>query len=60
MCDPWSNLDMTNTECPDFSSHQQNAVERLFPNADPNALTVEQGEAVDAEAEAEYRCCEGH
>lgn len=49
-----------NPQCPDYSSHEQNAIEALFPSAVPPFLTVAESDAVDAAAEAEYRECEGH
>lgn len=50
---------MTNTHCPSFDSHQQNAAETLgfAPGA---ILTAEQDAQVLALAEIEYRHCEGH
>lgn len=51
-------VSVTNPLCPDHTSHYDNAAERLFPGVErPNA---EQDEAILAEAEAEYRACEGH
>ena len=47
-----------NTNCPDPNSHAQNAADRLFPGV--QVLSAEQDEQVLAEAEAEYRACEGH
>lgn len=58
LCARVSNRDMTNTNCPDYSSHSENAADRLFPGVE--VLTAEQSEAVDAEAEIEYLACEGH
>lgn len=48
----------TNPSCPDWSSHYDNVADRLFPGA--AVLSPEQDKAVLAEAEAEYRDCEGH
>lgn len=56
---PWFTLNM-NTHCPDPQSHWQNAADRMFPEGTPEFLTAEQSEAVDADAETEYRHCEGH
>jgi hypothetical protein len=49
---------MTNPECPDYSSHWQNACDALFPGVD--VLSPEQDEQASAHAEAEYLACEGH
>jgi len=51
----------TNPRCPDFASHQQNALERLFPGATSDTLfNVTECDEIDREAEAEYQQCEGH
>jgi hypothetical protein len=47
-----------NDRCPDYSSHQQNAADRLYPTL--SVLSQEQDAEVQAEAEAEYLACEGH
>lgn len=46
-----------NPQCPDHTSHYDNAAERFgFTSVVP----VEYAEAVQAEADAEYAACEGH
>ena len=53
-----------NPQCPNFSSHYQNAYDRLFPGTSTGEgrwqLTDDESELVDAEAEREYLACEGH
>ena len=49
-----------NPHCPDYSPHFENAVERMFPSGAPAVLSADQDEAASADAEAEYRACEGH
>ena len=56
---------MTNTRCPAPESHYENATERMFPDwyLRPKAervLSATEHEAVQAEADREYRMCEGH
>lgn len=53
-------MDVENPACPDYSAHYENATDRLFPDRWSNRLTGEQDAAVQVEAEAEYRACEGH
>lgn len=48
-----------NPRCPDFSSHQENAADRLFPGHS-GKLTNEQSKQVDAAAHDEYMHCDGH
>lgn len=48
----------TNHQCPDHTSHYDNAAEILFPGV--TILTAEQDAEVLAAAEVEYRYCEGH
>lgn len=51
----------TNRKCPDYSSHYENAVDRLYPDkSGTHTLTREEDEAVIKEANKEYRACEGH
>lgn len=47
-----------NPLCPDYSSHYENAADRLYPGV--AVLSREQDEAVQKEAEEEERACEGH
>lgn len=52
-----------NPRCPDYSSHSENAADRLFPELGGSSarfLSVDQMDLVDAAAEAEYQNCEGH
>lgn len=50
-----------NPRCPDHSAHSENARDRLYPAGLPQrALTSDEFDAIDAEAEAEYLNCEGH
>lgn len=53
---------MSNTECPDFSSHQENARDLYLMEhrTTEDALTADDHEAIDTAAENEYRSCEGH
>lgn len=48
-----------NPACPDYWSHEDNALERLFP-ASTGLLSPEEQELVDQEALEEYLACEGH
>jgi len=51
----------TNTDCPDYMAHYENATERFFgSNPVPDTFTADQDEAITLEADLEYRCCEGH
>lgn len=50
----------SNHLCPDFSSHYENAFDYLFPAGHRGPLTVEENEALEAHAEAEYLDCDGH
>lgn len=50
-----------NPNCPDYSSHYQNALDELFPDHDPVALlTRHQDELVSHKAHKDYLDCEGH
>lgn len=49
-----------NPKCPDFSSHFENAYDRLFPQWRSETLADDQYEVADAEGECEYQSCEGH
>lgn len=49
---------MTNSECPNYDSHWDNACDVLFPGVE--LLSPDQDEACIAYAEAEYAACEGH
>lgn len=52
---------MTNTNCPDYSSHRQNAEEIYFQGRQvPEVLTQDEDEAITLLADAEYKVCEGH
>jgi hypothetical protein len=51
--------ELTNSKCPDYHSHRQNAEERLGFR-EGQVVTREEDEAIIAETEAEYRACEGH
>lgn len=49
------------SQCPDPSSHRQNAEEQFFGGQPvPEVVTQEQDEAIQAIADAEERHCEGH
>lgn len=51
----------TNSLCPDYSSHYQNATERFFGGRQvPEVLSADEDAAILADAEVEYHCCEGH
>lgn len=52
-------MNTTNPLCPDHTAHYENAAERLGIAAG-QIVTADQDEAILAEAELEYRCCEGH
>ncbi len=51
----------TNHRCPDYSSHEQNARDRLFPGTtDETLFNITECDEITREAEAEYQACEGH
>lgn len=49
----------TNTECPDFGSHEGNATD-AWVEAHGEPTLPEHWDAIMAAAEAEYQACEGH
>lgn len=50
----------SNPLCPDYSAHDENVADLLFPDWTSRWLTQEEQERVDAEAQIEYMNCEGH
>lgn len=51
-----------NTKCPNYSSHYENAADRLRSHRGAALVTLDELDdaLVTAEAEAEYLACEGH
>lgn len=50
----------SNSRCPDFSSHYENAADRIYPAWRTIAPDWQQRGAIDEEAESEYMSCDGH
>lgn len=50
----------TNSQCPDYQSHGQNAEDAWVDANGRKPSATEDFEAIDAIADAEYSVCEGH
>lgn len=48
-----------NLRCPDYMSHVQNVIDRLYPNVNPSSIGAG-WVVIDIESEIEYMNCEGH
>lgn len=57
-------MSVSNTKCPAYESHQENAYEQLASTgavvSDRFSLTAEEDALVQALADDEYNHCEGH
>lgn len=51
---------VTNTQCPDFASHHENAYDRWIDDMGRSPDGPGEWEIIDEMAEAEYLVCDGH